>query len=522
MGWALGAAAAVGVMLFYALNVRAALQGGHEPFSFTVFQYYRIVHNHLHHWDLTQGLPMIHPALDGEPQLWSSALTPGYHLYLTTWCWAFGLSVESLRMASLCFNGLALLATLFLGMKLGLRSWPLVTLVLMAPLVTYYTISVESTGLFFHTLVLALLVKPEKGSPRTLLGVAFVGTFFSFILSILLLLQALVMVMLDRLSDTNSSRLIPNGRTIVYTALGCALSMTLGLVHQIFFTPDGAMPLSEYLTHRGEHRSLGGVTDPLFAITRMFSFVSDSLPAFVLLLLALGAFLFHPARQEQGRKEKLVFSGLTAYLLFTLLFSKTSAWHPHYLDHFFFLSAAFVPLVFTSRPIQENWSKCVGAALILVLVALTLQSHLNWWRKFKPKGEVEAFLEKLSPNDTLVRDTSFGTWPLHFQAPEKTLFLESVFLLTKREEERRFLATTRTSNTIFHLEQLHSPQRLNFPQGQGVHLAPEPQTIPDQGRLFLITAHDDLSFERVAEQSALKVYLVLDRVGVEAPPGTAP
>jgi hypothetical protein len=139
--------------------------------------------------------------------------------------------------------------------------------------------------------------------------------------------------------------------------------------------------------------------------------------------------------------------------------------------------------------------------LISIICFLSLLTFYEYYRTgfWIPKNEstVDRFLEKMDPKDYLVRDTPFDTWPLQFNAPEKTIFLNpserrlSLKSLTQREITGYF----DTQNTIFHLPEY-------FGNKKNVY-------IPVDANCFLITRSTISGFEEIASDRGYFIYKIL-------------
>lgn len=490
-------AALAGLSLTQAMNLD---DGGDSHGIFTI---YRFVHNNLNYPDVTRYLCMLHPAALEEKHVYTSYLSLGFPGFCTLFCAIFGLSVTTIKLSCLLFHAMLLWPMAVLARACRLSAAAALALLLLAPgLVAFMTRGdpwLAVSGMIF--LLIRLLLNPAPADRARLAGIfatGFVSVFcFWMMMAYYVIFLAFVWTF-NRLRKKDEASLF-GGWTIPVSLLGGG-GMALGVLFAWrWLAPEGTLPFLEYMQIRAPART-GFLEDPtvlLKALERMAAHIRNTFPLAFLVMGGLGAMLMITPRQTvQARARLLLFAAGLAYLVFLLLLGYTTIYHYYVIYPFYGIGIFLFLLAWhdAETDFRANLLRWVALGLLITLASYEWYK-LGFWKA--RESSVDTFLASLPESDYLVRDTPFSTWPLHYRAPEKTLYLKpdhdrSVFDGLERRSLRAHIKTTNTITVL-------SAECVEETEFQ----------IPLQSQLYFISEQSGEPFEKICSSRGRSVYRLL-------------
>ncbi|MBF0198808.1 MAG: hypothetical protein HQL32_13920 [Planctomycetes bacterium] len=457
------------ISLVYSYNAN------HSDCDFVTFQMYRMVHNNIHHPEVTNYLSMVHPAKADDIYLYSSMLTPGASLYHTLFCKLAGLSVFSLRLSSVLIYSFIFLGLMYVSKNLGFRYNEPLWLYFLAPGVILFAPACEMwlTSIPPIIFMIGLLIdkRPIKLKWLYFFLLSFCAVWFIFTLYVYIIFLFLAFAILDFFNQ-NKQEPLCSRKIIISVLCGGFLAILLGLIQQVW-APDGTMDYFSYFKLRASHR-VGGASNVLslypYMMTRLWSFLSQQYPLFILTLISIGLIAFSD-RKLRDRNEKILGISMFIYLAYLGLFAKTTI-HHYFFSYFFLL---LTPPLFLYA-YRKRGSKKVGWVEIIFLLIISISGlyeirKTNFW--VNQRNDIDTFLENMSNKDYLLRDTPFNTWPLNLNAPEKTLYIDVNQRSNQLKDlDRRIVSSYAvTQNTIYYAPQFfnHESKTL-IPQGSALYM----------------------------------------------------
>lgn len=461
-------------VIFLIIGILKSLNDDHSEGAFLTFQYFRIIHNNIHHLDISNYLPMVHPALAEEKYTWSSALTPSFQLLCTIWSYIFELSVNSLRILAVLYHSLYLVAMLYLSRALGLRTFWSGWLVLLASQFVLFSSTLENFTLFFYMFIVTFTIDKNLNDKKKYFILFFAGIIsasFFFLTTLILFITFTLFAIHDKFSKPEQA-ICQNWKFYFTSLSGCSISILIGIFHQYLAMPEDAMSIFDYFFSRTHSRTIS--IDPMLyldVLHRLWGFISECFPCFIFITMAVGLYLFNPI-PENRKKENIVFIMLISYLIFLLILGKASIYHPYFIFFFMVTGSVFAHLVFSSRT-PKGFNRYMLLVITLILMAISLRYYRisEFW--VNKKNSLDTFLSNMSPNDFLVRETpSFNTWPLNYNAPEKTIYIKPGSLKNALADinNRNIIGYETTEHTIYHLKEKYGKIKyFKIPQGSKVY-----------------------------------------------------
>lgn len=417
--------------------------------------------------EITAFNAMTHPANASDLNLYSTLFAPLYVWLMTCWTKITSLTAENCRLGSIViYFPIVIFSSLHFAKQYGGNAFYLGVVFVGAPLFLMHGMCCDwmAFSLGFLLLISSELVKTQS-SPLKLFTWSFLLIFFQFYnvlpLGVFILLLITQKLMNNEKDYSDLKQLIP-------IIIAAALALTLALI-SYEMADERIISFLDYVRIRGSQAIVKphGVSFFFFTMERIWGQMTYNFPLFILFFLSLGCTFTSPP----SKKKTILLSLVLTHFIYCCILIGTTAAHYYYTFFYLLLCPALIANAYhqcvPQLKLSEKIMAMLGIALFLSISLHQLRKN-GYWEK--QESQLDHFLENMKPDDLLVRDEWFNTWPLNLNNPLNTVYLDPKNLRpewSKDLSENKVYGYETTWNSVFHARPKYQRWRSYQPGPKG-------------------------------------------------------